>query len=156
MQITYTNADQIQLKTRTQPVQIGNDQVVIGDRVISGPGEYDVASIQCEAHALPLATAYFIRDEELLIAYLTNLDDEITKLDDSNDTDILILDLRSDAPIATAKSIIKAIEPTYVFVIGAGASTSFLDSLGLPKGEEHSLKITRSGLPLEGTFLITA
>jgi hypothetical protein len=153
MLITYTAAGTVQLKTKTVPVVVGNG-VAFGEKVISGPGEYDVASIQCEAKALPLAVAYFIRDEDLLITYLTHLDPEVTKLDDISDTAILSLDISSEDTAGSAKSIVKALEPAYLFLMGPGATSSFIEELGVPKGESSSLKITRTGLPLEGTTLI--
>jgi|GEM_PF-5316675 len=155
MQITYTANGSVQLKTKNLPVTIGG-QVTIGDKVISGPGEYDIASTQCEGVALPLATAYFIRDEDLLITYLTHLDPEVTKLDDISDTAILVLDINSEDTAGSTKSIIKAVEPAYVFLIGPGVTAAFVEELGLTKGETGPLKVTRAGLPLEGTTLIPA
>ncbi len=155
MQISYTSTGNVQLKTKTVPVTLGGG-VTIGDRVVSGPGEYDIANIQCEGKALPLATAYFIRDEDLWITYLTNLDAEVTKLDDASETAILVLDIKSDNTPASAKAIIKALEPAYVFLSGPGATAEFMAELGVPLGEAGSLKITRTGLPLEGTTLIPA
>jgi hypothetical protein len=153
MQITYTATGAVQLKTKTVPVTI-NDHLSIGDKVISGPGEYDIASIQCEGKALPLATVYFIRDEDLLVTYLTHLDPEVTKLDDASDTAILALHINSEDTATAAKNIIKALEPAYLFLMGAGATSAFIEELGFPLGEAGSLKITRAGLPLEGTTLI--
>lgn len=156
MQITYASNGTVQLKTKTETVLLGNDTVTIGDKVLSGPGEYDVASILCEAQALPLAIAYFVRSEELLITYLTNADQAASQLDDASDTAILVLEVRSDADPAAAKAIIKALEPAYLFLIGAGATSEFRNGLGIPLAEESSLKVTASGLPLEGTMLIPA
>ena len=153
MQITYTAQGYVQLKTKTVPVTLGG-QVTIGEKVISGPGEYDIATIQCEGVALPLAIAYFVRDEDLLVTYLTHLDPDVTKLDGASDTAILVLDIASDDTAGSAKSIVKALEPAYVFLTGPGATSAFIEELGVPKGEDSSLKVTRTGLPLEGTTLI--
>jgi hypothetical protein len=153
MNITYTTNGSVQLKTKTVPVTLSG-QVTIGEKVISGPGEYDISTIQCEGVALPLAIAYFIRDEDLLITYLTHLDSEVTKLDDVSETAILVLDITSEDTPASAKSIIKALEPAYVFLMGPGATAAYIEELGIPKAEETTLKVTRTGLPLEGTTLI--
>ena len=153
MLISYTSNGSVQLKTRTQPIVIGAG-VQIGDRAIPGPGEYDIANIQCEGVALSNSVTYFLRDEDLLITYLQNLDQDATKLDQISDTAVLILDVRSDDTAAVAKAIIKSIEPAYVFLIGAGAHVGFWAELGIPLAETSSLKVTRTGLPLEGTSLV--
>lgn len=151
MLISYTSAGTVQLKTRTEPVVLSHE-VTIGSRALTGPGEYDVANIQCEAHAIAEGLVYLIRDEDLLITYLTKLDQNVTKLDSISDTAILILDIRSDDTAAPAKAIIKAIEPAYVFLMGS-VSPELVAELGLSAGEGTSLKVTRTSLPLEGTTL---
>lgn len=156
MQITQSTNDTVQLKTKTEPVVLGNDCVRIGQKVLSGPGEYEVAGILCEGQALPLATAYFVRDEDLLIAYLTHLDPQVSDLDDVSETGVLILDIKSDDEPSKAKAIIKALEPAYVFLIGAGATSEFRAGLGLTSGESGPLKVTGTSLPLENTVLIPA
>ena len=153
MQIGYTASGDLQLKTKTETVTMGAG-LRIGSKVIPGPGEYDVASIQCEGMAIDGTVAYFIRTEDLMITFLTGLDGLVTKLEDISDTAILVADVRSDDTPEAAKKIIKALEPYYVFLIGAGATPDFIAKLELPQSEDSTLKITRAGLPLEGTTII--
>ncbi|CAN5194938.1 hypothetical protein BH11PAT4_BH11PAT4_6020 [soil metagenome] len=153
MIISYTATGDVQLKTKTEPVILGSS-IKIGDYTIPGPGEYDIASIQCEGQAVSGAFVYFLRDEDLIITFITKLDPTAAKVDGIADTAILVLDVRSDDTPETAKSIIKAIEPAYVFLIGAGATSSFGSQLGIPLAESSTLKVTRAGLPLEGIILV--
>ena len=153
MVITYLSNDSVSVKTKTDTVLLGNG-VTIGSYAVPGAGEYDVASIQCEGIYLDKATAYFIRTEDLTITYLTDTDKSVTKLDEASAADILVADLRSDAEVDDLKSIVKAVEPFYVLLVGAGATAEMSAALGLSLYESSSLKITRTGLPLEGTFLV--
>lgn len=155
MIISHQSDGSVSVKTKTETISIGNT-VSIGNRVIETAGEYDIAAIQCEAEYLDKATVYFFRTEELTLAFLSALDDSITKVDDASNTDILVVDIRSDDTAEKLKQILKSIEPSYLFLVGGGATKEFGDSLGLPAHEGNTLKITRSGLPLEGTFLVPA
>ena len=153
MTITYSSDGNLHLKTKNELVVLGSS-VKIGSHTITGPGEYDVASIQCEGQALPTGVVYFIRSEDLLITFLPNCDEAVNTVDDASDTDILVFDVRSSSEADKAKAIIKALEPSYVFLLGS-SSQEVSATLGLSTGEESSLKITQAGLPLEGTTLIT-
>lgn len=153
MIISYTATGDVQLKTKTEPVILGSS-IKIGDYTIPGPGEYDIASIQCEGQAVSGAFVYFVRDEDLMITFITKLDTATAKIDGISDTAILVLDIRSDDTVEAAKGIIKAVEPAYVLLIGAGATPEFTAQLGIPLAESSTLKVTRAGLPLEGTSII--
>jgi hypothetical protein len=154
MNISYTATGDVQLKTKTEPVILGSS-VKIGNYTVPGPGEYDVASIQCEGQAVSGACVYFVRDEDLLITYSPTLDPSIAKLDAISETSVLVLDLPSDVTPDQVKSIVKSVEPAYLFLIGAGATQDFSNLLEIPQAEGSSLKVTRIGLPLEGTQLVT-
>lgn len=153
MTITHTSADTISVKTKNEVVTFGNG-VTIGSYKITTAGEYDVAAIQCEAQFLKDATSYIVRSEELTITYLSQTDTTITEQDDAPNTDILMVDVRSDDKIDDLKIIVKELEPSYVLLIGAGATAEFRSQLGIPNYDATTLKVTRAGLPLEGTSLI--
>jgi hypothetical protein len=136
MVISYTSSGDVSVKTKTETVTLGND-VTIGSFVVPGPGEYDIASIQCEAKPLATSFASFIRTEDLTVTFLSRIESEIMKMDDANATHILVVDVRSD-----------------VVLCGAGATKEFVVDLGIPMTEEKTLKLTRAGLPLEGTYLL--
>jgi hypothetical protein len=154
MVITYLPNDKVSVKTKTETITFG-DGVVIGDYSIPGAGEYEVASIQCEASYLEKATAYFVFTEDLNVTFLSDVDQSVTKEDSASKTDILVIDVRSDGGAAQIKNIVKAIEPSYVFLIGSGSHSELVESLGLTPFDGSTLKITRTGLPLEGTFLVS-
>ena len=153
MVISYLSNDKVSIKTKTDTITIGNG-VQIGQYSITDAGEYDVSAIQCESAYLAKATVYFLRTEDLTITFLSEIDTEVTKLDDASKSNILIIDLRSDANVDQLKLILKGLEPAYLLLIGAGSTPEFADSLGLPKYDSSTLKVTSSGLPLEGTYLI--
>jgi hypothetical protein len=154
MQISYQPDGSLTAAIKGTSVRFGAE-VRIGDYSVPGAGEYDVAAIQCEAHALPAGLAYFLHAEDLTITYLSALVSEVTKIDEASSTDILIADLRSDSSPDDFRPILKSLEPSYVFLTGSGATPEFGQSLGLSAYEGASLKVTRSSLPLEGTFLVS-
>jgi hypothetical protein len=154
MVISYTSGGDVSIKTKTETVTLGN-AATIGSFVIPGPGEYDIAGIQCEARPLTDSYASFIRSEDLTVTFLPKVDTAITKLDDASATHILVVDVRSDDTAEALKPIVKSIEPSYVVLTGAGATSEFATALGFPKAEGDSLKLTRAGLPLEGTYVLT-
>ncbi|MEI6477370.1 MAG: hypothetical protein WCO52_00015 [bacterium] len=153
MVISRQGDNGVSIKTKTETVTIG-DGVQIGSFKIPGAGEYDVATIQCEAQNLAKATVYFIRSEELTVVFLSEVDTDVTKVDDASNTDILIVDLRSDTDVADLKSVLKVLEPGYLLLTGSKADASFLSTLGLPAYESSTLKVSRTSLPMEGTQLV--
>lgn len=154
MVISYTSGGDVSIKTKNETVTLGS-QVTIGEFVIPGPGEYDIAGIQCESRALSDSFVTFVHAEDLTVTFLSNIDPGVTKLDDVSSTHVLVVDVRSDDKPESLKPIIKELETSYVILSGAGATPAFAAGLGLPTTEDGQLKITRAGLPLEGTYLIT-
>jgi len=129
---------------------------MLEEYAVPGAGEYDVAGIQCESHVYPEGAAYFLRAEDLVIAYFTGPVKEATKVEGASNTAVLVLDVRSNETGDDYKTLIKAMEPSYVFVRGAGATPEFRASLGLAPFEGSTLKVTVTSLPLEGTQLVAA
>lgn len=154
MVISYTSAGNVSVKTKTETVTL-DGTVTIGSFLVPGPGEYDIADIQCEARALASSFATFLRAEELTVTHLAQIDPAVTKLDDAAATHILVADVKSDDQPDTLKPIVKALEPSYVVLAGPGATPEFAKGLGLPLAEGDSLKLTRAGLPLEGTYVLS-
>jgi hypothetical protein len=155
MNLSYSSNDEIVINTKGRNIILGN-QVRIGEFVVPGAGEYDIASIQCEVNELTHGQVYFIYAEDLVITYLDELNQEITKLDDAAGTVILILDLRSDDDLNQIKPILKTLEPSYLFLRGAGATEELKKALNLPVHPTSVLKVQKTSLPLEGTFLVSA
>lgn len=153
MQVSYTSSGSVNLITKTSPVLI-SPGVTLAKYSIPGAGEYDVDAIQCEAINLSDSIVYFITTEDLTVTYLAKVSQDIIKLDDASATNILIVDLRSDDKPEDLKPILKSLEPSYLLLIGPGATEEMQDALGLPKLGNTVLKVTRSSLPLEGTFLV--
>ncbi len=152
---SYTAHGSVELKTKNISVVLANG-VSVGSQQIAGPGEYDVQGVQCEATAYEGGIGYFVRVEDMVTAYLTKVDATASKLDGITEAAILVLDVRSDDTNESVKALIKAVEPSYVLLAGAGATKEMAAALGFPLTEGSSLKVTKAGLPLEGTSLILA
>jgi hypothetical protein len=152
MLISLLSNDSVQVKTKTSSMAIGNG-VTIGTYSIPGAGEYDIAGIQCEAVYADTALCYYMRAEDLQITFVDGPDLSMAKQDEASRTDILIIDLRSDTEVSTVKSLIKSVEPSYIALIGAGVTADFLSGLALPH-QASPLKLTRSSLPIEGSYLL--
>lgn len=155
MNFSYSSNDEIVINTKGRNIILGN-QVKIGEFMVPGAGEYDIASIQCEVDELTRGLVYFIYAEDLVITYLDELNQEITKLDDAAGTVILVLDIRSNDDYSQIKPILKALEPSYLFLRGAGVTEELKKTLNLPLHPTNVLKVQKASLPLEGTFLVTA
>lgn len=156
MQITHAGNGSAIIKTKTETITLGTS-IQLGDYTVPGPGEYDVASIQCEGRGLPSgSTAYFFHTEELNVTFLPKLSTEVSKLDDASNTDILVADIRSDDTVAVLKNVVKELEPFYLVLIGSGATPAFVAELGIPLSDTPTFKLTRAGLPLEGTTVLAA
>lgn len=153
MLISYTAANNIALKSKTTNASVGS-KVIIGTYEVPGAGEYDVAGMQCEAKYLDRGLVYFFRTEDLVITYLTIADPSVTKVEDASDTQILIIDLRSDDTAAIVKAIVKSLEPAYLFLLGNGVTEKIIEELNLPCEKTGTLKVNGGSLPEEGTTII--
>lgn len=151
MTVTLEANGSVQLKARSEIVSIGAG-VVINNVSLPGAGEYDIAGIQADVRPAGNALAYFVYTEELLTIYLDTPALEVTDLSNAENCNVFILDLRSDSSTDTVKVLIKRLEPSYVVLIGA--TPEVLTEIGLPT-QTGTLKVTRSGLPLEGTTILT-
>jgi hypothetical protein len=153
MTIGITASQTTELKTKSASVVLGHG-VTINQKQILGPGEFDVAGVQCEGIALGSSVAFLLRAEDLVITYLSSFDTTIVSQDRVSETAILVLDLSSDPKTAAVKQVVTALEPSYVVLVG-GNSAAVATELGLPK-IDGSLKVTRSSLPIEGVSLLVA
>lgn len=152
MQIVFAQ-NSISLKSKQETVTLG-ETVSIGDYAIASAGEYDVTGIQCEGAITGTSISYFIWIEELQFTYLPSVNQEVSKLDKASGTHVLVADIRSDTTPEQLKSVLKKLEPSFVAIFGAGNTEEFRKALGLPVQEGTSHKLSRSGLPLEGTILL--
>ena len=155
MQLLLSGNDMASLKLKNETVTLG-ETVSIGQYVVPGAGEYDVAGIQCEGAVTGNGISYFIWLEDLQFTYLTSLHSEISKLDKASGTHVLVADIKSDCRPEQLTPILKKLEPGFVALFGTGNTDEFRKVLGLPMQEGSSHKLTRTGLPLEGTILLHA
>ncbi|MBU6389342.1 hypothetical protein KGQ71_02390 [Patescibacteria group bacterium] len=153
MNISYSDPGTVIAKTKSESIRIGSE-VRIGNYRVTTAGECDIAAIQCESHYLSTGMVHFMHADDLTLTFLSEIQPEVTKLDDASNTDILVVDVRSDNTADQLKPILKAMEPGYLFLIGAGATPEFFQALGLPIEENNNLKVSRTSLPEEGTTLI--
>jgi hypothetical protein len=154
MVISFTSTGEVQLKAKNGTVVLGATPRIEAFE-LTGPGEYDIAGIQCDGHSAGSGVLYTFRTEDLVVSFVTQLDPAVAKLDDASDAHVLVFDLKSDDDPAALKNLVKSLEPSFVVLSGAGATAEAAAALGLPAIEESSLKLTRAGLPLEGTSLLS-
>jgi hypothetical protein len=155
MVISYSAEGNVVAKLKATTFSLGAT-VQIGEYTLPGAGEYDVNSVHVEAKNLEAGIVYWLRTEDMQVAYLSQPDASISKHDEAASTDILVMYVRSEDTAAVLKPILKAMEPAYLFLIGPGATPELTTALSLPMQEGGSLKIQKTGLPEEGTTLILA
>jgi hypothetical protein len=153
MTISYQTNGSVVVQTKNHTVRLG-DTVQLDEYTIPGAGEFDVAAIQCEAYSLAEGTVYFVHSEDITVSYFSGIAPGGTKLEEASSTNILVVDVKSNDQADKLKAIVKSMEPSYVFLIGSGATPEFRAELGLNAYENSTLKVSRTGLPLEGTWLI--
>lgn len=153
MIINFASRDKLTIKSKNATITL-DGKVMVGDFSISGPGEYDVNGTQVEVQSLVAGLASFVYVEDMVITHITNLEQELTKIKGVSDTNILVVDLKSNDTADKLKSIIKSLEPSYIYLLGAGKTAEFIAQLGIITEKCKSLKVTLSSLPESGTTLI--
>lgn len=153
MIINFASRDKLNIKSKNSTITL-DKKIVIDDFSINGPGEYDVDGIQIEAQPLKAGLASFVYVEDMVITHITSLEQELTKIKGVSDTNILIVDLKSNDTVDKLKPIIKSLEPSYIYLLGAGKTAEFIAQLGIITEKCKSLKVTLSALPESGTTLI--
>ena len=153
MIINFISRDKIAIKSKNAIITLDGG-VAVGSFKISGPGEYDIDGVQVEVQPIKAGLASFIYSEDMVITHITDLQQELTKIKGISDTNILVVDLKSDDTVEKLKPIIKAIEPSYLFLIGAGKTTEFITQLNLTIEKVKTLKVTASSIPESGTSVI--
>lgn len=153
MVISYSAEGSVVAKLKATTFSLGT-RVKIGEYEILGAGEYDVASVHAEVQNLKDSIVYWLYAEDLHITFLSQPDSSISDQDMAASTDILVVELRSDDSPDKLKTIIKRLEPAYVFLIGPGAIPELFVAMGMPMIAEPTLKVLRTSLPIEGTSLI--
>lgn len=153
MNITYqaNGALTLGLKQVTQ-VSFGTE-ITLGNFVIPGAGEYDVNGVPCEVHPLNHSFLATVRLEDLTICYLPELAPEVKLAEEAVSAHILCLMTRSNDQPEMVKNLIKALEPSYVFLMGIDATREFAEKISSTIEQASTFKISRSSLPLEGTII---
>ena len=155
MTLQFAPTGTVVLKGKSNTISLGNT-IRLGEYQVPGMGEYDVAGIPCKVQNLEQGSVAFVQLEGIQFTFLSQIDPGITKLDDATDTEVLVVDVRSDDQASQLKSILKVLEPAFLALIGSGNTEAFRKALGLPISQGASTKIIKSGLPEEGTTLLTA
>jgi hypothetical protein len=153
MVISYAADGNVAVKAKTATISIG-PELKVNQHPILGAGEYDIFSVHCEGINLTTGQVYFFRTEDLNIGFLTQLDTDLVKYDGATSCDILVVELRSDDKVESLTTILKKVEPSYLFLTGVQPSLELLAKLAMPKYESSVLKVTRQSLPLEGSSIV--
>jgi len=122
--------------------------------IIPGPGEYDVAGIQCQRHIVGAATSTLIRLEDLVISFVEGFDAGIAKSEGMSATHILVVSTDTGVTLEQLRSLIKELDPGYLVLTG-NAHAELESGLGLTPATGTSLKVSLTSLPAEGCQLAT-
>ncbi len=142
MVIQHSSPDTLGVKVAQTLVLLKHDgNIKIGDRMLEGPGEYDVAGVgihSFEQHAVLFA-------EGLRLTVVWGDTEEVNSEDDAG-SDIYVL-LLSDAK--RAEALIKEQDPRVVILHSAELRDALAQTMGTPIKEESTYKLTAQGLPAE-------
>lgn len=135
------------IKAAQAQAKISNDGTCsVGDHVIEGPGEYDIAAIGL--HTFLGYTTLFAENLHLLVVW--SGDAKISS-DDELSIDALIV-LHESAEAAAA--LIKEVDPRVVVFHRANVAQQVAVLVGTPVNEESSYKLTSQTLPQEERSII--
>lgn len=146
MIITAPLHETIQIKTKNTTISLGIENKV-GDFVLSGPGEYEIAGVEIEG----VGKIYLFSTEEMRIAYLDKMDRPLNDLEQElvGDVDILFIPVGGDDVLdaKAALQIINQVDPRIIIPVYYQELASFTEVEGIAPEYVDSLKITRTTLP---------
>lgn len=154
MVITW-HTDHFVIKTKSTPVSLG-EKIEVGEQIIPGPGEYDIADIFIES--LPFSetprSAVVIRIEGVTLVWIPALTHALSEksIEILDGVDVLLVPLSTQLNSDTAQGMIKALEPKAVIYHDGGADTEI--SKGIQVEETKAFKLTSAVLPEEGIHFV--
>lgn len=136
----------IQIKTKNTTISLA-DEVKVGDFILNGPGEYEIAGVEVEG----VGKIYLFSTEEMRIAYLDKMDRPLNDAEQelAGDVDILFIPVGGGDVLdaKTALQVINQIDPRIIIPVYYEELASFTQEEGITPEYVDSLKITRSTLP---------
>ncbi len=151
MQLSFTSAGDVLLKEKEAEVVLGT-VVRIGAYEVPGAGEFEVQGVPCTVEVAEGQYAYFFTLDGVHVTYLDPAVAGVSELEDASSTEVLVIRLRGDESRELVGGLIKKLEPGYLVLAGSNAQ-ELGSTLGLTPEAGATLKISRSGLPEEGTRL---
>jgi hypothetical protein len=154
MVITW-HTDHFVIKTKSTPVSLG-EKIEVGEQIIPGPGEYDIADIFIES--LPFSetprSAVVIRIEGVTLVWIPALTHALSEksIEILDGVDVLLVPLSTQLNSDTAQGMIKALEPKAVIYHNGGTDTEI--SKGIQVEETKAFKLTSAVLPEEGIHFV--
>jgi hypothetical protein len=148
MQITKQSNGIIELKTKNASA-ILDKSVRIGDVVLNGPGEYDVAGIAVVGFPGDEQPFYSIVIEEMSVVYFPEKPQRMSdkSKEELGSVDISVVPVNEGATVADTMALINSLEPNIVIPIGVSASVEeFAKQAGSAVENIDTLKITKSML----------
>lgn len=156
MTITYKGKGKFTIKSKQATIELG-PEVKIGETVLPGRGEYEVAGVEAEGLDDGI---FLIKTEDVYLLYLAQLDRQLTdeELEEVNLADILFVPVggtQTDVPDLTvltpekAVKVINQVDPRMTIPMYFASIEPFRAAEGKPLEMQADLKITRSSLPSE-------
>lgn len=156
MTITHQGQGQFTIKSKQATISLG-PVVKIGEKVLPGPGEYEISGVEAEGLADGI---FLLRTEDIYMLYLGKLDRILTEdeLQEVNMADILFVPVggnQTDVPDLTvlppekAVSVINQVDPRITIPMYFSSIEPFRAAEGRPLEMEKELKVTKASLPVE-------
>jgi len=148
----------IEVKTKQTTAELGK-VLRIGNLVIDGPGEYDVAGIAIHGFEGKAQTVFLVTIEDVRIVIVPQKPEVLSGevIDQIGGVDIAVVPVVAESPVSETIALVNSLDPLLVIPIGTGNKEEFIRDSGETTEPQDSFKVIRSSLPLEGrqTVLLT-
>jgi hypothetical protein len=153
MNITWLGEDKFRIKTKKAVITTG-EKVKVNDIELPGPGEYEVAGVECQGI---FERVYLFEAEDLRIVYLDKIKEELTEkeLEKLGDVDILIIPVGGGEVLnqTQAKNMIFNLEPKIAIPSCCGDMSAFCKESRCPPPIDI-LKVKKSTLGEETEIVV--
>lgn len=134
---------------------IANSALLIGEVVLDGPGEYDVAGVAVRGLSTLKQTLWVLILEDIHICILPRQAETLTseQLDEIGGVDIAVVPVTKESTVAEALAVVNSLESHIAVIIGDG------DTASIPQGANtltlaEPYKVTQATLPQEERIIL--
>lgn len=147
----------VDLKLR-QCTVIADGKITIGDIIIDGPGEYDVAGVAVQGIAGQKQTIYVMEADDLRFCIVPKTPEKINQevAETIGGVDVAIVPVVTGDTVAETIALVNTLDPNVVIPVGDGDIAEFGKLSNETLDSQDNIKLTKASLPLEGrqTYLL--